>query len=108
MVRERWADCPNRTISQLRKNIVGPIKYSRTMNSRHNEGFRSKKKLKKRISEINMIVPGKPKKIKRFRRPRANNLGHKKLIPPTSVTSRVLKRLPIASTNKKELVERRA
>lgn len=78
------------------------------MYNRHKVGLKSKKKLKNRISEMNMIVPGNPKKIRRFRRPRANSLGHMKLTPPTSVTRRVLNRRPIASTKRKEFVDRRA
>lgn len=57
---------------------------------------------------MNIIVPGKPRKISKFKRPRENSFGHRKLIPPTSVTRRVLNRRPIASTSKKELVERSA
>jgi len=55
-----------------------------------------------------MIDPGKPKKTKQFKRLTKNNLGHKKFIPLISVINRVLKRLPIASTNKNEFVESKA
>jgi hypothetical protein len=78
------------------------------MKIKHSRGKRSKKKLKNRISATNIIEPGKPKKIKQLIRLMRNSLGHKKLTPFTSVISRVLKRRPIASTNKKELVDRRA
>jgi hypothetical protein len=37
-----------------------------------------------------------------------NNFGHKKLIPLTSVISRVLNRRATASTNKNEFVESNA
>jgi hypothetical protein len=74
----------------------------------HNIGKISKKKLKKRNSAIKKIEPGKPKKTKQFNRLIKNNFGHKKLIPLTSVIKRVLKRRLIASTNKKELVDRSA
>ena len=67
-----------------------------------------KKKEKNNISDINIIEPGKPKNTKVFTRATRNNLGHKKFNPLISVISRVLKRLLIASTKKKELVERRA
>lgn len=78
------------------------------MYKKHIWGLKSKKKLKNKISEMNMIVPGNPRNINKLIRPTAKSLGHRKLIPPTSVTSRVLNRLPIASTSKKEFVERRA
>ena len=55
-----------------------------------------------------MIEPGKPKNINKFTKLTKNSLGHKKLIPFTSVISLVLKRLPIASTSKKEFVDKRA
>jgi hypothetical protein len=54
------------------------------------------------------MEPGKPKKIKQFTKLTKNNLGHKKLIPLISVISRVLKRRPIASTNKNEFVDNNA
>jgi hypothetical protein len=54
------------------------------------------------------IEPGKPKKIKQLIKHIKNNLGQRKLIPLISVIKRVLKRLLIASTNKKELVDRSA
>ena len=55
-----------------------------------------------------MMEPGKPKKISKFTRLIRKSFGHKKFIPFTSVISRVLKRRPIASTSKKELVESNA
>ena len=55
-----------------------------------------------------MIVPGNPRKINRLRRPREKSFGHRKFIPPTSVTSLVLNLRPIASTRRNELVESRA
>lgn len=78
------------------------------MYKKHIWGLKSKKKLKNRISEMNIIVPGNPKKISKLIRPTAKSFGHKKLTPPTSVTSLVLNLLPIASTSKNEFVERRA
>ena len=63
---------------------------------------------KKRISEINMMEPGNPKNTNRLRRATRKSFGDKKLIPLTSVIKRVLKRRPIASTSKNELVESKA
>lgn len=54
------------------------------------------------------MEPGNPKKINKFTRLTKNNFGHKKLIPLTSVTKRVLNLRPIASTSKKELVDKSA
>tara|TARA_B100000780_G_scaffold268447_1_gene226398 strand:- start:345 stop:509 length:165 start_codon:yes stop_codon:yes gene_type:complete len=54
------------------------------------------------------MEPGNPKKISKFTRLTKNNFGHKKLIPLTSVTKRVLNLRPIASTSKKELVDKSA
>ena len=101
-------DVPNKTLTQLLKKKVGPIKYRSTVKKRQTRGKRSKKKLKNKISDTNIIEPGKPKKINRFTRLTKNNFGQRKLIPLTSVISRVLKRRPIASTSKKELVESKA
>jgi|688.fasta_scaffold232151_4 hypothetical protein len=108
IVLRRWVDEPKRTFIQLRKKKVGAIKYSKTVKKRQRRGKRSKKKLKKRISATNMIDPGNPKKIKQFTNATKNNLGQRKLIPLISVIRRVLKRRPIASTSKNELVESRA
>jgi hypothetical protein len=55
-----------------------------------------------------MIEPGKPKNTKQFNKLTKKSFGHKKFIPLISVINRVLKRRPIASTNKKELVDKRA
>ena len=101
-------DRPNKTLIQLRKKNVGPRRYKSTIRHTHNIGNKSKKKLKNRNSAIKKIEPGKPKKIKQFTKLSKNNLGHKKLIPLISVISRVLNLRLIASTNRKEFVERRA
>lgn len=71
-------------------------------------GNKSNEKLKKRNSAIKKIDPGNPKKIKEFNKITKNNLGHKKFNPLISVISLVLKRRLIASTNKKELVDKSA
>jgi hypothetical protein len=55
-----------------------------------------------------MIDPGKPKKIKQFINPIRNSLGQRKFKPLISVINRVLKRRPIASTKRNELVESNA
>jgi hypothetical protein len=99
---------PNNTFIQLLKKKVGPKRYKNTINIKHSNGKRSKKKLKNSISATNIIEPGKPKNTKQFIRPIKKSFGHKKLSPFISVISRVLKRLPIASTSKKELVESKA
>ena len=54
------------------------------------------------------IEPGNPKNIKQFINEIKNNLGHKKLTALISVINRVLKRLFIASTSKKEFVDNKA
>jgi hypothetical protein len=87
---------------------VGAIKYNKTIKIKHKVGNKSKKKLKKRISDTNIIEPGKPKKIRQFRRLTRNNLGQRKFKPLISVIKRVLKRRPIASTKRNELVESKA
>ena len=87
---------------------MGPIKYNKTIKNRQSRGNRSKKKLKKSISDTNIIDPGNPKNTRQFNKPTKNNLGHKKLIPLISVINRVLKRRPIASTSKNELVDNKA
>jgi hypothetical protein len=63
-------------------------------------------KLKNKTSAMKKIDPGNPKNIKQFTKLTRNNLGHRKLIPLISVTSRVLNLLLIASTKKNELEER--
>ena len=78
------------------------------MKVRQRRGKRSKKKLKKRISATNIIDPGNPRKIKRFIKLAIKSLGHRKFTPLISVINRVLKRRPIASTSKKEFVDRSA
>ena len=87
---------------------MGTIKYKIIIKNKHKIGKRSKKKLKNKNSAIKKIEPGNPKKIKQLIRLIKNSLGHKKLIPLISVINRVLNRLLIASTNKKELVESNA
>ena len=101
-------DIPNKTLIQLRKKKVGTKKYKTIKNNKHSTGNKSKKKLKNKNSAIKKIVPGKPKKIKQFSNAAKKSLGHKKLIPLISVINLVLKRRLIASTNKKELVDKRA
>lgn len=87
---------------------MGPTKYSNIIQSKQRTGKRSKKNEKNKISATNIIDPGKPKKIKQLIKLTINNLGHRKFKPLISVINRVLKRLPIASTNKNELVESKA
>ena len=101
-------DNPNKTFIQLRKKNVGPNKYNNIIKNIHKIGNKSKKKLKNKNSAMKKIEPGKPKKIKQLTKLNKNNLGHKKLIPLTSVISRVLNRRLIASTNKNELVDKSA
>ena len=72
------------------------------------KGNKSKQKEKKSISATNIIDPGNPKNISKLSKLIKNSLGHKKFKPLISVTKRVLKRRPIASTCKNELVERSA
>jgi len=55
-----------------------------------------------------MIDPGNPKNTSKLIKLTKNNFGAKKLTPLISVTSRVLKRRPIASTKRKELVDSKA
>jgi hypothetical protein len=96
------------TFIQIRKKKVGATRYSRKIKIKHKTGNRSKKKLKNRISETNMMEPGKPRKTRQFTNVTKKSLGHIKLIPLTSVMSRVLNLRPIASTKKNELVDKRA
>ena len=107
-VLRKWVEDPNKVFIQLLKKKVGPIKYKKTMSIRHKDGKRSKKNEKKRISETNIIEPGKPKKTSVLTKLTKNSLGHRKLSPLISVINRVLKRLLIASTRKKELVDNKA
>lgn len=84
------------------------MRYKSTMKNKHNRGNKSKKKLKNRISATNIMEPGKPKNIRQLIKLTKKSLGHKKLIPLISVINRDLKRRPIASTNKNELVDNNA
>jgi hypothetical protein len=87
---------------------VGPIKYRKTSKNIASRGKRSKKNEKNKNSAMKNIEPGKPKKIKQFSSMAKNSLGHRKLIPLTSVKRRVLNLRATASTNKNELVESKA
>jgi len=78
------------------------------MKNKHSAGYKSKKKLKNSISATNIIEPGNPRKINKLTNATKKSFGQRKLTPLISVISRVLNRRPIASTNKKEFVERRA
>ena len=99
---------PNIKFSHDLKKKVGPNKYKKTSRIIDSRGNKSKKNEKKRNSAIKNIEPGKPKNIKLFSSMAKNSLGHIKLIPLTSVISRVLKRLATASTNKNEFVDNNA
>jgi len=68
----------------------------------------SKKKVKNKNSAIKKIEPGNPKKIKQFIKEAKNNFGHRKLIPLISVISLVLNLLFMASTRRKEFVDKSA
>jgi hypothetical protein len=92
----------------VRKKNVGPNKYKSIIRNKHNNGNKSKKKLKNKISAIKNIEPGNPKKIKQLIKHIKNNFGHKKFIPLISVIKRVLKRRLMASTNKNEFVDKNA
>jgi hypothetical protein len=93
---------------QLLKKKVGPSKYNKTIKKRVNRGKRSKKKLKNKNSAIKKMDPGNPKNTKQFKRDIRKSFGHKKLTPLISVINLVLNLRLIASTNKKELVDKRA
>jgi hypothetical protein len=101
-------EAPNITFIQDLKKKVGPSKYKKNKIKRVNKGNKSKKKLKNKNSDTKNIDPGKPKKIKLFNKVIKNSFGHKKFNPLISVSKRVLKRRAIASTNKNELVDKRA
>lgn len=62
-------------IHDLKKN-VGPIKYKNNKRNIVASGNKSKKKEKKRISEIKNIEPGNPKKTSIFKSVTKNSLGH--------------------------------
>lgn len=87
---------------------MGANKYNNIIKKKERSGYKSKKKLKNKNSDIKKIVPGKPKKTKQFASIKRKSLGHKKFIELISVINRVLNRLFIASTSKKELVDKRA
>jgi hypothetical protein len=86
----------------------GPNKYKNTSRNIVNTGNKSRKKEKNKNSETKNIDPGKPRKINVFNSAHRNNLGHMKLMPLISVISLVLNRRAMASTSKKELVDKRA
>ena len=99
---------PNITFIQDLKKKVGPSRYKKTKRNIASSGNRSKKKLKNRNSETKNIDPGKPKKIRLFSSVIKKSFGHKKFNPLISVSSRVLNRRAMASTSKKELVDKSA
>jgi hypothetical protein len=99
---------PNITFIQERKKNVGPSRYKKTSKNIESSGNKSKKKLKKRNSDTKNIEPGKPKKIKLFNKVIKKSLGHIKFKPLISVSSLVLKRRAIASTNRNEFVDKSA
>jgi hypothetical protein len=101
-------DDPNNAFTHDLKNIVGANKYKNTTKKTVNNGYKSKKNEKNKISATNIIDPGKPKNTKRFNKLIRKSLGHIKLIPLISVIKRVLKRRPIPSTSKKEFVDKSA
>jgi hypothetical protein len=108
MVFWEFFEKPNMTFIHVLKKKVGASKYKRIIRKMARRGNKSKKKLKKINSAIKKIEPGKPKKIKQLVRITRNSLGQRKFIPCISVMSRVLNLLFIASTSKKELVDKRA
>jgi len=55
---------------------VGPIKYKNNKRNIVANGNKSKKKEKKRISEIKNIEPGNPRKTSIFKSVTKNSLGH--------------------------------
>lgn len=87
---------------------MGASRYRSTIKNKVNAGYRSKKKLKKRISATNMIDPGKPRKMSKFTSATRKSLGQRKFTPLISVIKRVLNRRPIASTKRNEFVDRSA
>lgn len=99
---------PNSAFIQDLKKNVGPNKYKNTSRNIVNTGNKSRKKEKNKNSETKNIDPGKPRKINVFNSAHRNNLGHMKLMPLISVISLVLNRRAMASTSKKELVDKRA
>lgn len=105
---KRKDEKPNIVFIQLLKKKVGANKYKITNKKIDKIGNKSKEKLKKRNSAIKKIEPGKPKKIKELSNMTKKSFGHKKLSPLISVIKRVLKRLLIASTSRKEFVDNKA
>lgn len=75
---------------------------------KHSAGNKSNKNEKNRISETNIIDPGKPRKMSRLTKLTKKSLGHKKFIPLISVIRRVLNLRAIASTSRNELVDKSA
>jgi hypothetical protein len=84
------------------------MRYNNTIKNKHISGKRSNRNEKNIISEMNMIDPGKPKKTSRLTKLIKKSLGHRKFIPLISVIRRVLNLRATASTNRKELVDKRA
>lgn len=105
---EKNCDIPNIALNQLRKKKVGASKYKKTTKRSVMAGKRSIKNEKKRISETNVKDPGNPRNNKQFMKDKINSLGQRRFNPLSSVMSRVLKRLLIASTSKNALAERSA
>jgi hypothetical protein len=105
---DRLFEKPNNKFIQDLKKKIGPNKYKNIKRKRHNNGKRSKKKLKKRNSETKKIDPGKPKNIRVLTSAIRKSLGHIKLRPLISVISLVLNRRATASTNRKEFAESKA
>jgi len=101
-------EAPNITFNQLLKKNVGPNKYSNNINKKHNNGNKSKKKLKNKNSATKKIEPGNPKKTREFIKMSKKSFGHRKLIPLISVMRRVLNRRLTASTRRKEFVDNNA
>jgi hypothetical protein len=99
---------PNKAFIQDLKKNVGPSKYKKINKNTVKTGNRSRKKEKKRNSDTKNIEPGNPRNIRVFSKAHKNNFGHIKFIPLTSVINLVLNLLAIASTNKKELVDKSA
>jgi hypothetical protein len=99
---------PNITFIQDLKKKVGPKRYKKISRKSAITGKRSKKKLKKRNSDTKNIDPGNPRNIKLLTKVIKKSLGHMKFKPLISVINRVLNRLAIASTSKKEFVESNA
>ena len=104
----KLTDVPNKAFIHVRSTKVGANKYNKIINSKYNAGNKSNRNVKNRISDTNIIEPGKPKKTNKLIRLIKKSFGHTKLRPLTSVINRVLKRRAMASTNKNEFVDNRA